>query len=372
MARVVLFGATGYTGGLTAQALVQRGVRPLLAGRSAAKLEELAEELGGDLDIAVADALRPSSVRDLLEPGDVLISTAGPFLRWGETVAQAAIEGRAHYLDSNGEPPFTRRIFEGYGAAASQAGVGVLTAFGWECVPGNLAGALALHEAGDAAVRVDTGYFYGGTTGFSGGTRASFAEAMIRPSFAFRDGAIREVRAAERFRTMPVEGRRRPGVGFGASEHFALPRSFPQLREVNAYLGWFGGLSPRAARLIHAAGRVGSPVLRVPGARRLAGAAIGLLKGSSGGPSREERAAGGIRVVAIAYDAAGEELAEVSLAGIEGYELTAALLAWGAERTLNGGLRRSGALGPVEAFGLDELEAGCREAGVARLRYAAG
>ena|SRR5918999_836321 len=368
MARIILFGATGYTGRLTAAALVQRGHNPILAGRSAARLSDLAWKRGIHSEIAVADASCDASLERLLSRGDVMISTVGPFLRWGDSPVRAAMDRGAHYLDSNGEPPFTRRIFERYGAAAADTGVAVLTAFGWENVIGNLAGALALREAGGAATRIDTGYFYLGRTRFSGGTRASFAEAMIQPSFAFRDGAIRTVRGAERYRTMPVDVDRRPGVSLGASEHYALPRAFPQLREVNAYLGWFGGLDPRAARLLHLASRPGFAALRAPGLRALTGVALSrMLKGSSGGPSAAERAGARVHGVAIAYDADGRQLAEAHLQGPEGYELTGALLAWGAERAASEGPRGGGALGPVDAFGLDELEAGCREAGVARV-----
>jgi short subunit dehydrogenase-like uncharacterized protein len=172
MARIVLFGAAGYTGRLTAEALIRRGQRPLLLGRSAARLGDLAAKLGDDLEVAVADAQRPASIGGLLERGDVVVSTVGPFVRFGRGAALAATQRAAHYLDSNGEPPFTREIFERHGPAAAQAGVGLLTAFGWENVTGNLAGALALRESGKAAVRVDTGYFYSGRTHFSGGTRA--------------------------------------------------------------------------------------------------------------------------------------------------------------------------------------------------------
>ena len=87
--RIVLFGATGYTGDLTARALVDRGARPVLAARNEARVRALAEELGG-LEWAVADVARPDSVRALVERGDVLVSTVGPFARWGEP----AVAGR--------------------------------------------------------------------------------------------------------------------------------------------------------------------------------------------------------------------------------------------------------------------------------------
>ena len=111
----MLFGATGYTGQLTARALVARGATPLLAARSADRLGALAGELGG-LEFAVADVAQPQTVRALLERGDVLVSTVGPFVRWGAPAVRAAIDTGAHYLDSTGEPPFIRTVFERYGA----------------------------------------------------------------------------------------------------------------------------------------------------------------------------------------------------------------------------------------------------------------
>jgi short subunit dehydrogenase-like uncharacterized protein len=363
MSRIVVFGATGLTGRLTAAALVRRGHRPVLAGRSHAKLTDVAGELGADLELAVADAAEAASLERLAGRGDVLVSTVGPFVRWGEPAVLAALSKGAHFVDSNGEPPFTRRVFEHHGPRAVEAGISMLTAFGWESVLGNLAGALALSESGAAAVRVDIGYFYTGLIRFSPGTRASLAGAMALPSFAYRNGAIRTVRGADRYRTMPAGGRR-PGVSFGAADHFTLPRSFPQLREVNAYLGWFGRLS----RPMHVISRAGFAALRVPGVRLLyEAAARRYVAASQGGPDADERARGGVHVVGMAYDSHGTQLGEAHLAGVEGYEFTAGILAWGADRVAAGSLERAGALGPIEAFGIDELEAGCREAGVARV-----
>src|SRR4051794_17703981 len=176
--RIVLFGATGYTGDLTARALVDRGARPVLAARTESRVRALADELGG-LDWAVADVGDPSSVRALVERGDVLVSTVGPFVRWGEPAVQAAVASGANYLDSTGEPPFIRRVFEEWGPGAEAAGVALVTAMGYDWVPGNLAGALALREAGPDAVRVELGYFISGSASMSGGTRASSAAALL-------------------------------------------------------------------------------------------------------------------------------------------------------------------------------------------------
>ena len=190
-ARIVLFGATGYTGRLAGEAMVERGLRPVLAARSQDKLKALAEELGGDLETATADVADPPSVRALVESGDVLVTTVGPFARWGAPAAAAATTAGAHYIDSTGEPPFIREVFERYGAVAEQAGIGMLTAFGYDWVPGNLAGGLALERAGELARRVDIGYFItGGAASMSGGTKASLVGAISAPAFGLRDGRV--------------------------------------------------------------------------------------------------------------------------------------------------------------------------------------
>ena len=92
-------------------------------------------------------------MRALVERGDVLVSTVGPFARWGEPAVQAAIAAGAHYLDSTGEGSFIREVFERFGPGAQAAGCGLVTAFGYDWVPGNLAGALALRDAGEAATQ---------------------------------------------------------------------------------------------------------------------------------------------------------------------------------------------------------------------------
>ena len=358
--RIVLFGATGYTGRLTADALIARGERPVLAGRSPERLEGMAAELGGDLETAVADVGDPASVRALVEPGDVLIATVGPFARWGDPAAEAAIEKRAHYLDSTGEPAFVRRVFEHYGPGAQRAGIAMLTAFGYDWVPGNLAGALVLREAGDAATRVDIGYFaLGGLGGMSGGTRASLMGAMVEPGFVWRNG-IKTERGAARVRSFEVAGKSRSGIAAAASEHFTLPRLYPNLREVNAYLGWFGG----ASRAMQAMSAVNAGFTRLPGAKGAIRSLTNRAQGSSGGPDAEARAKTGSAIVAIAYDGSGNELTTVEVTGVNGYDFTGRILAWGAATARAGGVDGAGALGPVEAFGLDELAAGCIEAGI--------
>lgn len=360
--RIVLFGATGYTGELTARALAGIGERPVLAARDGARVRALADRLGG-LDWEVADVARPESVRALVGPGDVLVSTVGPFLRWGAPALEAAVGAGAHYLDSTGETPFIRRVFEGYGPRAEAAGVALLTAMGYDWVPGNLAAALALRDAGENATRVDVGYFFRGPVEMSGGTRASAAGVFLEPSHAFRDGCLLTERGGARVRAFLVGGQTRKAISAGATEQLALPRTFPGLRDVDVYLGWFGGASDALAR----GSAVTAAALRIPGLRgALASGLARVVKGSTGGPSAQERAATGSEVVAEASDPSGRVLGRARVTGVNAYDFTAGMLAWGAHAAANGRIRGVGALGPVEAFGLDALSEGARAAGIAR------
>ena len=361
--RIVLFGATGYTGDLTARALVERGARPVLAARSRDKVEALAKELGGELETAAADVSNPASVRALVEEGDVLVTTVGPFARFGAPAVEAAIDAGATYIDSTGEPAFIRRVFEEWGPRARTSGAALLTAMGYDWVPGNLAGALALTEAGEAATRVRTGYFTTGPFGPSGGTRASAAGALIEPGYAFRDGHLVTERGAVRIQEFDAAGKRRQAVSAASSEHFTLPRSYPRLTEVDSYLGWFGSRS----RAMSVGSAVMSGLFRVPGAKAGANALVErFVKGSSGGPLAEQRAKAGSYVVAEALDAGGRKLAEVHLEGVDGYDFTAGMLAWAAIRAAETPIGPTGALGLVEAYGLEALEEGAADAGIAR------
>jgi short subunit dehydrogenase-like uncharacterized protein len=364
--RIVVFGATGYTGDLTARALVDRGARPVLAARNEGRVRALAEELGG-LEWAVADVARPDSVRALVQRGDVLISTVGPFERWGEPAVQAAIAAGAHYLDSTGEGNFIRAVFERFGPGAQAAGCGLVTAFGYDWVPGNLAGALALRDAGPDATRVEIGYFNpgAGASSMSGGTRASAAGVMLSAGFAWHDGRLVDERPGRHGRAFELShGKQARAISASASEHFALPRIHPTLRDVDVYLGWFGP----ASEPLRALTAVMEPVLKLPGARDvLDGLSARFVKGSTGGPDAATRATSRSLIIAEAYDAARTRLADVRLEGVNGYDLTAGFLAWGAQTAAAGGLRGTGALGPVDGFGLDALEAGCAEAGIARV-----
>lgn len=363
---IVVLGATGYTGARVAESLVGRGAEPVLAGRNPEKLAELAGRLGG-LRTAVADVSDPASVRSLIEAGDVLVSTVGPFARFGRPAVAAAVDAGAIYLDSTGEPSFIREVFEQHGPAAGRGpGAALLTAFGNDYLPGVLAGALAVREARAAGSpdRVDIGYFIDGGTGgqpFSRGTLDSLVGAATEPVHAWRDGELHSEAAGRRMRTFDVAGRPRPGVTIGGTEQFALPRFEPGLQVVDVYLGWFGP----ASGAVHAASAVTPWLSRVPALGRAVSGLAGLAaRRAAHAPDPQTLARSTSHFVAEVFDASGTLLARTRLVSPDPYAITADLLAWGAIRAAEHGVHGTGALDPVAAFGLDELAAGAATAGI--------
>ncbi len=369
--RVVLFGATGYTGRLTAAALVRAGIRPVLAGRSRDRLTALAAQVvpTRPLDVAVASATEPASVRALLHgPDDVLITTVGPFTRWGQAAVDAAIDAGSAYVDSTGEPPFLHELFTARHDAARLHGARLIPAFGYDYVPGNLAAALALRtaeESGRSAARIDVGYFVDGPLGVSGGTRASAAGVFGGPSYVFRHGTLQPTGLGFGVRAFYVAGTRRSAMAVGGSEHLALPRLSPQLSDVGVWLGWAGSATWLAAL----GGAALGGLAKVPVAGRAATSVVSLIagRGSTGGPNEEQRRDSRTVAVAEAVDAVGRPVARVHVVGPSPYDLTAELLTWAAGALLARRESGPGVLGPVDAFGLDALQLGCADLGLVRV-----
>ena len=372
--RIVLFGATGYTGRLTAEAMVRAGLAPVLAGRHHDAVARLADRLAplspsrdAEPRIAVADVADPSSVRDLLEsPSDVLVSTVGPFLELGAPAVEAAIDAGAAYLDSTGEPPFIRRVFDEWGPRAEDTGARLMTAFGYDYVPGNLAGALALRRCrgiGLPAARVDVGYFIDGKFAISSGTRASAAGVLLAPAYAFSRGTVVERRSSGgRTRTFALgRGRDWTGLPVAGSEHLSLPRLDPALTDVDVWLGWAGRWTKPASY----AGAALGTLAAIPGIGSGASGWVSrrAARTTGVGPDAAARSSARTIVQADASDAVGRALASVRLEGPSPYDLTADLLAWGAAMASTHTVA-PGARGPVDAFGLEALERGCSDMGL--------
>lgn len=371
---ILVFGATGFTGRMVVSNLVDLGLPVRIAARSEEKLRALAERHGG-LEYAVADVEDPASLDAACEGVKVLVTTVGPYTWWGHVAAEAAIRNKVAYIDITGEPAFVRRVFDEWGPPAAAAGTALLTAFGYDYVPGNLAGALALDRAGDHATRVDIGYFLTGGSGrnlknFSQGTLSSLRASSSATQFRFHNGQIEEERAAKHVFEFDMRGKHRTAISIGSTEALALPRTYPQLRDVNVGLGWFA----KASRAVSVISAVGEAANKIPPVKKLMDLTTRPIKiggghgGTSGkapaGPDEASQQDAETMVFAVARDSAGAALADVIVRGPNPYPLTGATVAWACQQILDGKVAGTGALGPVEAFGLDALREGCAGLGL--------
>jgi len=361
MRKIVVFGATGYTGELTVEALVKRGLKPILAGRNASRLNEIAKRFG--LSYRLADVSDLESVKSLVEKDDILISTVGPFMRYGRTAVEAAVAKGAHYIDSTGEPEFVRCVVDEFDHLAKQSGSCLLTAAAYDYFPGNCAAAQALEMAGDDATRVDIGYYGVGKDRLvlSDGTKESIINIMTVPGLFWRNGLLVKDFGGTRLRRFTVANKSRAAISVSTSEGFFLPKSFPHVKDINVYLGWFGV----ASYLLQFMAITSSMFLKLPGSGKLLQKIQPFLFKSKGkGPDKEARDRGASQVQAIAYNKEGKVLSQFELEGVHGYTFTANMLAWVAEQLSQHEVTQSGALGPVEVFGASGLLEACEESGL--------
>jgi hypothetical protein len=189
---------------------------------------------------------------------------------------------------------------------------------------------------------------------------------MLEPSFAFRGGRLRTERIGARVRKFDLgDSRPRLGISVGGSEHLALPALHPQLQEVDVLLGRPGA----SVRLMPFVSAVIAGATALSPARAAIHNLLGRrVKGSTGGPDEAARGRTRSTVLATAYAADGRELSTVRFEGVNSYTFGFNMLAWAASTAATQDVSAPGALGPVAAFGLNELEAGVRAAGIERLR----
>jgi short subunit dehydrogenase-like uncharacterized protein len=151
--RVAVYGATGYTGGLTVAELRRRGIATVLIGRDKARLDTAAEAAGsaGSAEVRVAALDDPGALTAALAGCDVVINCAGPFVLWGGPVIRAALDAGCHYVDISGEQTHLADTAAHYADAAADAGVTILTGANDDALTSDLIAALAAARTGPAA-----------------------------------------------------------------------------------------------------------------------------------------------------------------------------------------------------------------------------
>ncbi len=185
---VVVLGATGFTGALTAEYLGQRAgeeTRWAIAGRNQQKLEQARERLGqhgattAKLELLPADVSDPDSLRELAESTKVLISTVGPYIHYGEPVVAACAAAGTDYVDLTGEPEFVDLMWLRYHQQAETSGARLVHSCGFDSIPYDLGALYTVERLPEGTPISMSGYVRAGGT-FSGGTYHSAINIMGR------------------------------------------------------------------------------------------------------------------------------------------------------------------------------------------------
>jgi saccharopine dehydrogenase (NAD+, L-lysine-forming) len=183
---IVLYGATGFVGKLTAQYLATAGgtARVALAGRSVAKLRDVRESLGEvakDWELIEAEAGQPSTLNDMASRTRVVVATVGPYTKYGLPVVAACAAAGTDYADLTGETMFIRESADLFGKEAADNGARIVHSCGFDSIPSDLTVyALYKRALADGAGQLGETNFVlrGFAGGVSGGTAASMIEVM--------------------------------------------------------------------------------------------------------------------------------------------------------------------------------------------------
>jgi short subunit dehydrogenase-like uncharacterized protein len=146
---VVLYGATGFVGKLTAEYLATHapdGVRIGLGGRNETKLADVQRELGVDWPLVVADSSDAAALKAMAERTKVVATTVGPYAAYGIKLVEACAEAGTHYADLAGEITFMRETIDRFDARARETGARIVHTSGFDSIPSDL-GVFLLHEA---------------------------------------------------------------------------------------------------------------------------------------------------------------------------------------------------------------------------------
>jgi short subunit dehydrogenase-like uncharacterized protein len=349
MPQILLFGATGYTGRLTAHALSRLGADFAIAGRNEDRLRALARATG-DPEIRIAEAGDLGSLVKALDGVRVLITVVGPFVDLGQTAVEAALRARVHYIDSTGEGEFIKRLIDRR-SEAEAAGIAMAPALAFDEVPADVAATLAVNGFEQPELNLT----YAMPSGATQGTILSTLGIITSTGRWIEDGRSVPIKAgeAQRWAPMPPPLGPRLGISFPLASGWVLPLHL-QLSSFRTYV------TARTPQRIGT--KVAAPVLRVvqgtSAGRRLIDSLVGRLPE---GPDDNGRKA---RWTILAEASTDGAFRNVVVSGRDPYGLSAELLALGSLTMAADDYDRSGVLAPVEAVGLETLHKVLIEQGV--------
>ncbi len=332
----LLYGANGYTGELIAREAANRGLQPILAGRSAHRIEPLARELGLRHRVfAVVDA---AEIAPHLSDVDVVLHCAGPFSATSAPMIEACLRTNTQYLDISGEIDVFEQA-QGFHVRAQRAGIVLCPGVGFDVIPTDCLAA-RLHKELPDATRLSLGFDV--PFRLSPGTFKTIVEGLSSGGRARVDGRIIAVPQAWRTRR----------IDFGAGQKLAM--TFPAADVSSAFhttaipdIEVYVRIRPTqlwAVRL----GNLMRPVLARPTAQRIL---KWLVTRTVRGPATAARDARPVRVWGEVTNAAGERrTARVTTANLYSITVDGALAA---VEALRGDLPAGGYYTPTQLLGAD-------------------
>ena len=167
---IIIYGATGFTGQLCVKYFqsLNTKVRWVIGGRNLEKLQKVAEENQAQVEILIADSDDEQSLDNLTSRAKVILSTAGPFHRYGSKLVASCIKNSTHYVDITGENFWVKGLIEKHHAEASRKGIRIIPSCGFDSIPSDLGVFFAAKSLDKPIKRIESFHSYQG--GASGGT----------------------------------------------------------------------------------------------------------------------------------------------------------------------------------------------------------
>ncbi len=320
---IVVHGATGFTGRLVIEYLLQRypagsGLRWAMGGRNADKLAQVRDEVKAPADtpLVVTDSADAASLQALMARTRLVLTTVGPYQLYGNELVAACAQAGVDYVDLCGEPAWMRQMIDAHEAQARASGGRIVFSCGFDSIPFDLGVAMLQDEMrarfGMPANRV-RGRVRKMKGTFSGGTAASLKATMAA---AQKDPRVLELLRSPFALTPGFEGPRQPSgskpmhddlLGLWVAPFIMAAINTRNVHRSNFLLGHAWGQDfVYDEMLVTGAGEKGEAIANAVAADKSMGGEGGPKPGE--GPSRAEREAGFYDVLFIGSNAKGDTL----------------------------------------------------------------
>ncbi|MCB9422946.1 MAG: saccharopine dehydrogenase NADP-binding domain-containing protein [Ardenticatenaceae bacterium] len=335
----LLYGAYGYTGRLIIEEAVQRGHKPVLAGRNKDKLIPLAKlyDLGW-LELGLDDG---DKLATAVAPFDLVFHAAGPFTITSDPMLRACLAGKTHYVDITGEIGVFENTFH-YDEAARQNNLVFISGVGFDVVPSDCLANYVADKLPDATELELAIAALGSASAGTTNTMLELLPTLKKGSVVRRNGRYQSHSIGQDAKQVTFSnGRTRTVTPLPWGDLATAYRS-TGIPNITTYM--ILPVSPTMARFF----RLYRPLLAIKPVRRLAQT---IVARNVTGPDETARQTGRSYLYARATNQRGTAV-EAWLETMEGYQLTAVAGVRAVEKILNGETT-AGTLTPAQAFGVD-------------------